>query len=365
MKSLTERTAAANSALAPYAVPIEGTLGREMNEEEDQTRFTFQRDRDRIIHTQSFRRLKGKTQVFVTGEGDHYRTRLTHTMEVAQLSRDIARALSLNEDLAESIALAHDLGHPPFGHAGEEALNDWMTTHGSGFEHNLQSYRIVTVLEEHSALHKGLNLNIEILEGLLKHRTPHDNPKTELIRSPSLEAQLVNMADEIAYTGHDTDDGLRAKLFAKEDLRSIPIVKEATAQADSRGTSLRGALIRMLVNDLYEESAKQLKAMKIKTLDDVYAATQPIIGFSKTMRGELKQLRKFLWDNMYMHASVISRSDEGKSLITRLCTSYFTDPHAKIIELEKQTQSGLVEAIKDYVSGMTDDFAFKALSLSS
>lgn len=362
MKSLQERITAANQLLAPYAVPIEGTLGRENPEEEDETRFPFQRDRDRIIHTQSFRRLKGKTQVFVTGEGDHYRTRLTHTMEVAQLSRDIARALSLNEDLAECIALAHDLGHPPFGHAGEDELNAWMTSQGSSFEHNLQSYRIVTVLEEHSALHKGLNLHREVLEGLLKHRTPHDHPEAELTRAPSLEAQLVNIADEIAYTGHDTDDGLRAQLFTVKDLERIPLVKDAAGQADSRGTSLRGALIRMMVTDLYTETEKHIHEQGISSLDDVYHAMDTLISFSAGMKDELKKMREFLWENMYMHTSVITRSNHGKEVITQLCEMYKREPTEKILELEKQTNGGLVEAIKDYVSGMTDDYALKMIN---
>ena len=361
MKSLSERMQAANTVLAPYAVPIQGTLGRERPEEEDTTRFPFQRDRDRIIHTQSFRRLKGKTQVFVTGEGDHYRTRLTHTMEVAQLSRDIARALSLNEDLAESIALAHDLGHPPFGHAGEEALDAWMITQGSEFEHNLQSYRIVTVLEEHSELHTGLNLNTEVLEGLLKHRTPHDHPNVELIRAPTLEAQIVNLADEIAYTGHDTDDGLRAKLFSADDMKMIPLVKDAARLADVRGTSLRGSLIRLLVTDLYTETEKRIQEKGIENLQNVYEATEELAGFSPSMRAELQKLRAFLWDNMYMHESVLKRSNEGKEVIIELCTRYAIAPTEKILALEIQNGEGLVTAIKDYVAGMTDEFALKAL----
>lgn len=361
MKSLSERMQAANAVLAPYAVPIEGTLGRESKEEDDSTRFPFQRDRDRIIHTQSFRRLKGKTQVFVTGEGDHYRTRLTHTMEVAQLSRDIARALSLNEDLAESIALAHDLGHPPFGHAGEEALDAWMITQGSAFEHNLQSYRIVTVLEEHSSLHTGLNLNIEVLEGLLKHRTPHDHPKAELIRAPTMEAQIVNLADEIAYTGHDTDDGLRAKLFTQDDMKSIPLVKDAARLADVRATSLRGSLIRLLVTDLYTKTENRLQEQGIQSLQNVYDSKEVLAGFSADMRAELQKLRKFLWDNMYMHESVLKRSNEGKEVIIELCTRYAIAPTDKILALELQNKEGLTVAIKDYVAGMTDDFALRAI----
>ena len=231
MQPLKDRLAAANTLLAPYAVPHEGVLGRTYPEAPDGTRFPFQRDRDRIIHTQAFRRLKGKTQVFVAGThgstqlttSDHVRTRLTHTMEVAQISRDIARTMGLNEDLAEAVALSHDLGHPPFGHAGEEALDRWMKKHGGSFEHNIQSHRVVTVLAEHSTQFPGLNLHQEILEGILKHRTPHDGGivSGEMVsgewshsrshdltthHSPSLEAQIVNLSDEIAYTGHDCED---------------------------------------------------------------------------------------------------------------------------------------------------------------
>lgn len=360
MKSLEERIQAANSLLAPYAVPIEGTLGRTAQEEEDASRFPFQRDRDRIIHTQSFRRLKGKTQVFVTGEGDHYRTRLTHTMEVAQISRDIARTLSLNEDLAECIALAHDLGHPPFGHAGEEALNTWMQEHSSSFEHNTQSYRIVTVLEKHSQLHAGLNLNIEVLEGLLKHRTPHDNPQHDLLRNPSLEAQLVNIADEIAYTGHDSDDGLREGIFSVQDIQGVPLVHEAITRAEARGTSLRGALIHLLVTDLYIETEKRIASSGIQSLDDVYSSKETTVSFSTEMKEKLKQLRSFLWDNMYMHPKVLQRSNEGKECIRNLCTTYIENPNEKILTLEKHTNSSLVEAVKDYVAGMTDEYALQA-----
>lgn len=292
MKSLEKRLAEFDALLAPYAVPHAGTLGRAISEPDDETRFAFQRDRDRIIHTQAFRRLKGKTQVFVTGQGDHYRTRLTHTMEVAQIGRDIARTLSLNEDLAECIALAHDLGHPPFGHSGEEALNSWMHRYGGGFEHNQQSHRIVSLLENRSSLYDGLNVNTEILEGLLKHRTAHDAPTAHIARSPSLEAQVVNLADEIAYTGHDCDDGLHAELFAKEDILSVEIVAEAYEQSAQRGTSLRGAIIHLLVSDLYNCSEERLKS--VDDLTSVYNAKTPLIAFSQSMEEKLGELRDFL-----------------------------------------------------------------------
>jgi len=355
MKTLRKRQEEANALLASFAVPIAGTLGREHDESKDETRFTFQRDRDRIIHTQSFRRLKGKTQVFVTGQGDHYRTRLTHTMEVAQISRDIARTLSLNEDLSECIALAHDLGHPPFGHAGEEPLNLWMQKSGGHFEHNHQSHRIVTLLEKRSTEHSGLNLNREVLEGLLKHRTPHDNPEDAIPRAPSLEGQLVNTADEIAYTGHDCDDGLNADLFTLEEILQIPLAAQAYERCKARGTSLRGGIIHLLVSDLYETSSAQL--VDVKNLDEVYKADAPLITFSEKMKVNLSELRKFLWDNMYLHPKVMEKSSHGKEIVEKLCTHLLEHPTEKVNESQAKSQGALSEAIKDYVSGMTDRFA--------
>jgi len=357
MQELPTRIRAASSLLAPYAVPPQGILGRAHQEPEDETRFPFQRDRDRIIHTQAFRRLKGKTQVFVAGTSDHVRTRLTHTMEVAQISRDIARTLGLNEDLAECIALAHDLGHPPFGHAGEAALHAWMQGHGSSFEHNEQSLRIVTVLEEHSSLYQGLNLNREILEGLQKHRTPHDQPAHSSARSPTLEAQVVNLADEIAYTSHDCDDGLHAKLFTLTEIRNAALAREALERAKARGTSLRGALIHLLVMDLYASSERVLAAQQIVSLDAVLHAGHPLICFSPAMQIALDELRTFLEDHLYSHRRVRTCNEEGKLLVSALCSSYASAPPPKVTALQKKTQGALHEAVCDYVSGMTDAFA--------
>lgn len=357
MKSLQKRIKEANGILSTLAVPIEGTLGRQMQEEPDPTRFAFQRDRDRIVHTQSFRRLKGKTQVFVCTEGDHYRTRLTHTMEVAQISRDMARTLSLNEDLAECIALAHDLGHPPFGHAGEDALNNWMQTQGSHFEHNEQSLRIVQTLEHRSNQYAGLNLNQEVLEGLIKHRTPHDSPAVELPRSPTLEAQIVNLADEIAYTGHDIEDGLRAGLFTLEDLAALELTAQAHAASTEHETSLRGALIHALVMDVYAYSSKRIEELNLKTLDDVYACKEVVIAFSDSMRKKIDALRQFLWSNMYLHPSVAAHADAGKEIVTKLCTHLLAHPSSKVLDLQQRHESPLPIAVKDYVAGMTDAYA--------
>ncbi|MFA5750649.1 MAG: dNTP triphosphohydrolase [Candidatus Shapirobacteria bacterium] len=331
-----------------------------MKEPEDETRFPFQRDRDRIIHTQAFRRLKGKTQVFVAGGSDHVRTRLTHTLEVAQISRDIARTLSLNEDLAECIALAHDLGHPPFGHAGEEALDAWMQTQEGTFEHNEQSLRIVTLLEEHAARTPGLNLNREILEGLQKHLTPHDTPESASHGYiPTLEGQLVNIADEIAYTAHDCDDGLSAKLFMFEEITALPLTKSAAKRANARGTSLRGALIHLLVTDLYAATERELKTHTIGTLKDVSAAQAPLVRFSDAMQKELKTLHDFLWQHLYLHPHVQTCNAYGQSIVTTLCRQYASHPSDKILALVKKNSSPLPEAVKDYVSGMTDAFALK------
>jgi len=360
MQSLHARVTAANTLLAPYAVPHEGLLGRMYKEPEDETRFPFQRDRDRIIHTQAFRRLKGKTQVFLAGTHDHVRTRLTHTLEVAQISRDIARALGLNEDLTECIALAHDLGHPPFGHAGEEALDQWMKVHGGSFEHNEQSHRIVTVLAEHSTLFPGLNLSREILEGLLKHRTPHDGFVAEVHEPPlrsTLEAQVVNLADEIAYTGHDCEDGLRAELFSLKDICKISFIERARTLAQPRGTALRGTIIHLLVTDLLMTTQERMRDQGVSTLDDVYACTVPLAGFCQDTQKATTEIREFLWKNMYLHPDVRSRSFEGQRVINKLCEQYMIKPDQRIHDLMTKHGSALPEAIKDYVSGMTDAYA--------
>ncbi len=351
MQTIQDRLQAANNLLSPFAIPLQGTLGREHDEAEDETRFPFQRDRDRIIHAQAFRRLQGKTQVFVAGEGDHYRTRLTHTMEVAQVSRDMARTLLLNEDLSECIALAHDLGHPPFGHTGEQALDRWMRTHGGSFEHNQQSLRVVTMLEEHSRQHDGLNLHREVLEGMQKHRA-HAHP-----RALSLEAQIVNLADEIAYVSHDCEDGLRAGLFTFTELTDVPLAALAAGRAHKRGTALRGALIHLLVSDLYKETSRLLAEHHITSLETVYASPHPLAGFSAGMRASLKALQQFLHDRFYSHPTIIRMNSDGQQVIHALCTRFFENPPAKVKELQEKHGGKLADAVKDYVAGMTDAYA--------
>jgi len=337
----------------PYAVPLSGLLGRPVPEPPDATRNPFQRDRDRIIHSQAFRRLQGKTQVFVAGEGDHFRTRLTHTMEVAQLSRDIARTLGLNEDLAECIALAHDLGHPPFGHMGEAALDVWMRKHDSSFEHNEQSLRVVTILEEHSPLAPGLNLNREVLEGMQKH-VPKRGDGT---RGPGLEAQTVDLADRIAYTGHDADDGLRAGLFTVQDLKQTTLGKSGLDHASKRQTPLGGAVIDLLVTDLYRETGRTLSDARIQSLDDVYVSPKALVRFSDGMGRQLDELKKFLSQRMYFHPRVLEGSKEGQQIVTALCDGLLRNPTEKVTALMKKNTSTLAEAVKDYVAGMTDGYA--------
>ena len=329
MLPLSDRIQQANSLLQPLAVPIEGTLGRQTPEEHDELRFPFQIDRDRILQSTAFRRLQGKTQVFVAGEGDHFRTRLTHTLEVAQIARDIARVLGLNEDLSECIALAHDLGHPPFGHSGQDALDEWMQLHGSRFEHNQQSYRIVTILETRSSLYAGLNLNKEVEEGLLKHTT--DNP--------TLEAQVANIADEIAYMSHDCDDALTAHLFPLQDLIAIPLARQAYERSQKRGTHLRGSIVHLLTTDLLQTSSTGL-------------------AFSAPVRHNINELRAFLASRMYEHPRIHTRTLDGQRVVRLLCDWYIDHPVDKIIAIEERTGGNRVEAVKDYVAGMTDNFAW-------
>lgn len=362
MLPFAQRLASASALLAAYAVPHAHGLGRTHAEDDDETRFRFQRDRDRILHTQAFRRLMHKTQVFVTGTGDHYRTRITHTLEVAQVSRDMARTLSLNEDLAECIALAHDLGHTPFGHAGEEALSSCMEPYGKRFEHNLQSLRTVTLLEHRSTQYHGLNLSVEVLEGLMKHRTPHDLPEDMHIeRSPSLEAQVVNLADEIAYTAHDIDDGLRAGVFTLKDVSTLALGKQAVDLAAAAGTEVRGCIVHVLVSDVYAHTTAVLLQKQINTLAKVYTAQDALVSFSPVMREKLAGLRQFLWDRLYMHPDVLRQANRGKDIIRSLFARYISVAPAKVLALQKKHGGALDEAVKDYIAGMTDVFAVQQL----
>ncbi|OGJ60794.1 hypothetical protein A3A67_04150 [Candidatus Peribacteria bacterium RIFCSPLOWO2_01_FULL_51_18] len=371
MESLPARIREANNHLASYAVPHGGGLGRVYREPDDATRFPFQRDRDRIIHTQSFRRLKHKTQVFIAGHGDHFRTRITHTLEVAQISRDIARTLKVNEDLTEAIALAHDLGHTPFGHAGEDAMRECLKPYGKNFEHNLQSLRVVTLLEDRSDKYPGLNLCREILEGLDKHSTPHDQPPLKLrpagrpfsnaiSSNPSLEAQIVNLADEIAYTAHDAEDGIRSGLFDLDAITKTRLGARGNKRILKSGNELRGALVDILIMDLYSETERRIGFNRIGKLTDVYSAEAPLAGFSSPMEKELAGLRDFLWRKLYFSPAILRQAGRGKRIIKKLFSRYMENPPRKVVELKNKTGGSLPEAVKDFIAGMTDTYAVEA-----
>lgn len=345
--------------IKPYAVPPEGRLGRIVADPPDEDRLPFQRDRDRIIHSTAFRRLQGKTQVFEAGgENDHVRTRLTHSMEVALVARDLSRRLGLNEDLAECIALAHDLGHPPFGHSGEDALDAWMKKHGGHFEHNEHSLRIVNVLERHSSLYDGLNLNREVLEGLQKHTALETAKGTPL--GHALEAQIVDHSDAIAYTAHDCDDALSEQIFSLKDILTIPLAKRAHERAAARGTRLRGSIISLLTEDVLRETEKRITLLGIRTLQDVYRAREHVVGFSPDMERDLRELQNFLHSHLYLHPKVLKTRDEGQHIIELLCSASFANPQEKLLEHQQKFSLSLAEAVCDYVAGMTDGFARNA-----
>ncbi len=371
--------------LAPYAVKSGESAGRVFPETESTFRTCFQRDRDRVIHSKAFRRLMEKTQVFVSTEGDHYRNRMSHSIECAQVSRGLARGLGLNEDLAEAIALAHDLGHTPFGHAGEHAMNLCMQEHGLHFEHNEQSLRIVEGLEYLYPEFDGLNVSKEVLDGLLKHRTPFDRPKTVFKQSAHLEAQVVDMGDEVAYMSHDLDDGLRAEMFTLAEIAEIPLVARARAAMErSYGEAtkmtpeilrarLSSSLMHILVDDILEESEQQLTSHAIKTLADVRAYDGILVQFSPVMRHDIDELRAFLASHYYFSPKVANQSAHGQKIITDLFHFYLSHPEELPENFQKlsrerserresstpetSTQSQLPVVIKDYIAGMTDRFA--------
>ncbi|MBL7685015.1 MAG: deoxyguanosinetriphosphate triphosphohydrolase, partial [Deltaproteobacteria bacterium] len=323
--------------LAPYASHSGASQGRVYFEEEHPFRTRFQRDRDRIIHSKAFRRLEYKTQVFVNHEGDHYRTRLTHSLEAAQISRSIARMLRLNEDLAEAIALSHDLGHPPFGHSGEAEMNALMQDHG-GFEHNRQSFRIVTFLERSYADFPGLNLSHEVLEGICKHVKTLDLPEGKIFQregSFSLEAQTVNLADEIAYNNHDLDDGLRSQMISFKQLEEVALWREHYSEVVKRypthsesfqaQTTVRN-IINFLVNDLVHQTHQHLLEKKISNLEDVKSRGDGIVSFSDPVREKTKELKKFLFTNLYRHYRVERMADKGNRIIRDLFKTYLENP---------------------------------------
>lgn len=371
--------------LASYASDPAQSRGRRYPEPEAPTRTAFQRDRDRVIHSTAFRRLVYKTQVFLNHEGDLFRTRLTHSLEVAQLGRSIARSLQLNEDLVEAIALAHDLGHTPFGHAGQDALNACMqsvapTGHaedGWGFEHNLQSLRVVDELEERYPVFDGLNLCFETREGILKHCSRSNALRLERLEpngvaarfleggSPSLEAQLCNLADEIAYNAHDIDDGVRSGLLSMEQLEAVPLfaryhrlVLEKHPRLDGRRL-LFEVIRRMLsdqVYDVIDTSRTNIEASRVGSVDDV-RAHGTLVSFSAAMRDQSMELKQFLLRNLYRHPQVMETTERARRVVTELFAFYLDQPHEP--PMSHQPDTHRARAVADYIAGMTDRFAIR------
>jgi dGTPase len=373
-------SAPAATLLAPYAASEAQSHGRRHPEPPPLHRGEFQRDRDRIIHCNAFRRLGYKTQVFVNHEGDLYRTRVTHSIEVAQIARSIASALRLNETLVEAIALAHDLGHTPFGHAGQDALNDCMREHG-GFEHNVQSLRVVEELEERYARFNGLNLTYECREGILKHcvlpvaRELGDVGERFLKgEQPSLEAQLANLADEIAYNNHDVDDGIRAGLITLDDLRGVPLVQRHVASVDAEfpGLSERRRVhetIRHMINqvasDVIKATSEAVRHAAPANIDAVRRHHAPLVQMSEVISAEHQQLKQFLGEHVYRHHRVLRMTTKARRVITDLFTAFSQDarlmpPEYRDAALRGEAESGLTakaRIIADYIAGMTDRYA--------
>ncbi len=370
------------NGLAVYAADVASSRGRRFPEPAPNYRSEFQRDRDRIIHSAAFRRLEYKTQVFVNHEGDLFRTRLTHSIEVAQIARSIARALHLNEDLTEAIALAHDLGHTPFGHAGQDALNECMKNYG-GFEHNLQSLRVVEELEERYADFPGLNLTFEAREGILKHCSQGNARELGEIgerflakTQPSLEAQLTNLGDEIAYNSHDVDDGLRAGLISLDQLSDIKLFQQQYDEVRARYPDLHQRrkiheVVRRLINcqvvDLINTSQSRLAQLAPDSLAAVRNHNEPLIAFSEEMRELNLELKRFLRQHLYRHYRVHRMSAKAGRVISDLFDAFFQDTkllpleaQASVTRLkEKQNTLGQARAVADYIAGMTDRYAIR------
>jgi dGTPase len=364
--------------LAPWACHPAQTRGRRHAEPPAPTRDAFQRDRDRIVHSTAFRRLVYKTQVFLNHEGDLFRTRLTHSLEVAQLGRSIARALGLNEDLVEAIALAHDLGHTPFGHAGQDALHECMAEHG-GFEHNLQSLRVVDTLEERYPQFDGLNLSFETREGILKHcsrtnaeaieaQEPGGVARRFLERSqPSLEAQLCNLADAIAYNAHDIDDGVRSGLLSLEQMQAVPLFDRYRLQVLAEHPQLQDKPRRWL----YESTRRMLSDQVYDVIDTTRAAVAeagvqsadearqagPLVRFSAAMHAQSAELKKFLFAHLYRHPQVMHTTGQAKSVVAELFAAYLAQPQE--LRAEFAAREDRHRAVADYIAGMTDRFALR------
>ena len=364
--------------LKTYAVKSINSKGRIYKELENSFRSPYQRDRDRIIHSSSFRRLKHKTQVFVNTVGDHYRTRLTHSMEVSQIARTLARSLGLNEDLSETLSLSHDLGHTPFGHAGEEALGHCMETYG-GFDHNIQTLRIVTLIENKYYKFHGLNLTIETLDGLIKHNGPVKNLvkfkkifsenalKNKIVYHtyPSLEAQVASISDDIAYNNHDLEDGLRADLFSIKKIASISHISKLVNRHIKNIKNFRREiiisqivrdLINLMVVDVINTTNKNLKLYNPRTINDIYKQDRLIVDFSDKMKKIDKQIKEFLKFNMYNHKKVITSANKGKRIINDLFI-YLLKNSKKYINAKMFKNDDKERVIADFVAGMTDRYA--------
>ena len=363
--------------LSKLAVPLK-SKGRFFKEKKTSLRSDFQRDRDRIIHSTAFRRLKHKTQVFVNTSGDHFRTRITHSLEVAQIARTLSKFFNLNEDLCETLSLAHDLGHTPFGHAGEDALNHCMRKFG-GFDHNIQTLRIILFLENRYYEFKGLNLTLETLDGLIKHNGPIKNlsklkkilglsyfrNKIKFSLSPSLEAQIASISDDIAYNSHDIEDGLKANLFKLKDLEKIPVLNKIVLKHKKKlKKNSMDLVIRQIVREIINEMVKDLiqttqaniKKNKINNISDVLKSKYPLVTFSKRMSKFDKKIKIFLRRKMYYHKKVRFNTDEGKKIVKKLFLLIKRN-HKSYINVSKYDKSNIARSICDFIAGMTDRYA--------
>ena len=373
-----------NNRFSKLSISIK-SKGRFYAEKKSILRSPYQRDRDRLVHSSAFRRLKHKTQVFVNTTDDHYRTRITHSLEVAQIARTLAKYFRLNEDLSETLSLAHDLGHTPFGHAGEEALNYCMKSNG-GFDHNIQTIRIVTQLENKYYNFRGLNWTFETLDGLVKHNGPIYNlqkfnnilgndffkKKINFQNSPSLEAQIASISDDIAYNSHDLEDGLRAKLFTLKDLKNIPVLNSILIRHEKKLKKFSQELVyRQIIRDIINEmvkdiilnTSKNIKTAKIKNINDVYKSKLPLVQFSKEMSLFDDNIKKFLKEKMYLHKKVIQKTAQGKKIVKSLFVKIKKNPK-KYININNVKKLDLDRSISDFIAGMTDRYAINLYNKS-
>jgi len=373
------------NSLSKLAVPLK-SKGRVFKEKKTSLRTDFQRDRDRIIHSTAFRRLKHKTQVFVNTTGDHFRTRITHSLEVAQISRTLSKFFNLNEDLCETLSLAHDIGHTPFGHAGEDELNKCMKKFG-GFDHNIQTIRTVIFLENRYYDFKGLNLTYETLDGLLKHNGPIKNlkkfnqiigkdyfeNKINFSSSPALEAQIAAISDDIAYNSHDLEDGLKSNLFKLEDLINISILKNIVVKhlkqikkysIDIVIRQVIREIINEMVKDLIFTTRNNIRKNKLKSLNDVYNTKNRIVIFSKKMQNFDKEIKSFLKQKMYYHKKVKNNTNNGRKVIKKLFVTIKKNPH-KYLNVSKYSNTNIERSICDFIAGMTDRYAINLYNKSS